>query len=381
MTLQADRVADLAQRAKRLVDEGETPACQVAVGYEGRVEFFEAFGAADRRSRFVTFSVTKALSAGVAWRALDEGVIALDTRVADALASFGANGKDLVEVRHLLTHTSGFPNAPLGPPTWFTREGRLEKMGRWRLDHPPGEQCIYHPTAAHWALAEMLAEITSRDFRDLAAELIGDLGLTSAMLGSASSSADWTDVIDLVETGEPPTPEEMRELTGLAIDLREITNDILLRYNGDEIRSLGVPGGGLIANAADIALLYQQMLHDPGGVWSPEMRALGTATICSGELTDPMFGHLANRTLGLVLAGDDGNAAFRQSFGHRVSPRAFGHAGAGGQIAWADPETGISFCFLRNGLDRHVVRSGRTANGLSSRAATLSQPGFSQPGG
>jgi CubicO group peptidase (beta-lactamase class C family) len=55
-----------------------------------------------------------------------------------------------------------------------------------------------------------------------------------------------------------------------------------------------------------------------------------------------------------------------------VSPRAFGHAGAGGQIAWADPETGISFAYLTNGLDRHVLREGRRGVALSSRAAALS---------
>ena len=51
-----------------------------------------------------------------------------------------------------------------------------------------------------------------------------------------------------------------------------------------------------------------------------------------------MFGRPARRTLGLVLAGDDG--VFR-SFGHCCSAGSFGHAGAGGQIAWADPETGM----------------------------------------
>jgi CubicO group peptidase (beta-lactamase class C family) len=54
-----------------------------------------------------------------------------------------------------------------------------------------------------------------------------------------------------------------------------------------------------------------------------------------------------------------------------VSPRAFGHAGAGGQIAWADPATGLSFCYLTNGLDAHVVRQGRRAHALSSRAGAL----------
>ena len=44
-------------------------------------------------------------------------------------------------------------------------------------------------------------------------------------------------------------------------------------------------------------------------------------------------------------------------------------AGAGGQIAWADPESGISFAYVTNGLDAHVIRQGRRGIALSSYAA------------
>jgi CubicO group peptidase (beta-lactamase class C family) len=40
-----------------------------------------------------------------------------------------------------------------------------------------------------------------------------------------------------------------------------------------------------------------------------------------------------------------------------VSSRSFGAQGVGGQIAWADPATGASFCYLTNGLDADVVAS------------------------
>ena len=69
------------------------------------------------------------------------------------------------------------------------------------------------------------------------------------------------------------------------------------------------------------------------------------------------------------MAGDDGKAAFR-GFGRAVSPRAFGHNGAGGQVAWADPDNGLSFCYLTNGLDANVLRQGRRGTSLSSKAAS-----------
>jgi CubicO group peptidase (beta-lactamase class C family) len=75
----------------------------------------------------------------------------------------------------------------------------------------------------------------------------------------------------------------------------------------------------------------------------------------------------ANRSLGLILAGDDNRAHIR-GLGRTVSPGAFGHPGAGGQLAWADPATGLSFAYLTNGLDQHAVREPRRGTSLSSLA-------------
>ena len=68
------------------------------------------------------------------------------------------------------------------------------------------------------------------------------------------------------------------------------------------------------------------------------------------------------------MAGDDGKSAWR-GMGYTVSPTTFGHNGAGGQIAWADPATGLSFAYLTNGLDRNVLREARRTSGIASRAA------------
>jgi CubicO group peptidase (beta-lactamase class C family) len=83
---------------------------------------------------------------------------------------------------------------------------------------------------------------------------------------------------------------------------------------------------------------------------------------------DPLRGCPANRTLGLVVAGDDGKALLRE-FGKATGPRAFGASGVGGQIAWADPDNGLSFCWLTNGLTPDIVTTFKRSAGLSTRAA------------
>ena len=78
----------------------------------------------------------------------------------------------------------------------------------------------------------------------------------------------------------------------------------------------------------------------------------------------------ANRALSIVVAGDDGQSSMR-GMGHTVSPRAFGHNGAGGQIAYADPANGTSFCWFTNGMDRHLLREWRRAAGIASKAGVV----------
>ena len=122
--------------------------------------------------------------------------------------------------------------------------------------------------------------------------------------------------------------------------------------------------------AATLALFYQALLTgralDGPQVWKPE--TIGMARqVRTGELTDMVFGKLANRGLGIMIAGDR-DRTFR-GFGHTNSEASFGHGGAGGQIAWADPETGISIGYCTNGFDRNAIRQGRRGVGISSRAA------------
>ena len=85
------------------------------------------------------------------------------------------------------------------------------------------------------------------------------------------------------------------------------------------------------------------------------------------KLVDPTLNINTNRALGVVVAGGDGYAAYR-GFGRTCSPRAFGHGGAGGQIAWGDPETGISVGYATNGFV-DAMTMGRRVTAISSLAA------------
>ena len=91
------------------------------------------------------------------------------------------------------------------------------------------------------------------------------------------------------------------------------------------------------------------------------------------RLADGARPHYQHGVAETNLAGEDGLGA-RRGFGHGNSPGTFGHDGAGGQLAWADPETGLSFAYLTNGIDRHLIRQWRRNIGIGSRAAAVGLP-------
>jgi CubicO group peptidase (beta-lactamase class C family) len=365
------KVSELLERARREIDDGLLPSCQLALARDGEVAWTVTLGQSTPDSRYVIFSCTKALTAGAVWLLLGEGAITRDLRVAEVIPEFATNGKDVVTVEQLLTHTSGFPYAPLGAPAWADPDARLEAYAKWRLNWEPGTRFEYHPTSAHWILGELVERVTGTGLGEyLTTRIFDPLGLSAVRLGVPVDQQ--ADVQPLVRTGDPPSSAELEAALGIpdiTLDdlLGEVTPAALMEFNDPITRSTGVPGGGGVSTAADLALYYQALLHNPGGLWDPDVLRVGTSDVLC-NLPDRLRGGASMRTLGLIAAGDDGEAATR-GMGFTVSNQAFGHNGAGGQIAFADPATGLSFVYLTNGLDAHLIREWKRTAGLASRAA------------
>ena len=371
-------VKELVANAASFVADGVLPSLQLAVARQGKVlaaRTFSKDGCADDRTLYTIFSCTKALTASATWLLQQDGRLDVSERVVDAVPEFGTNGKELVTIEHLLTHTSGFPMAPFAPLDWNDRERRLERFRKWRLDWEPGSRFVYHPMTSFWVLAEVIERRAGQDFREFVRErIVRPLGIADLHLGDTAGLEDR--VAPVVHVGERPAPEMLRDL-GIALP-PSVTDDenYFEAYNRADVRAVGAPASGAVATASALALFYQGLLHDLAArdgehrVWRPATiaRALEVRT---GELIDPMIRRRAHRGLGVVIAGDD-DKVYR-GFGSEVSAQAFGHPGAGGQVAWADPATGISFVCLTNGFDRDVIRLGMRGVVLSSLAAQCTE--------
>jgi CubicO group peptidase (beta-lactamase class C family) len=371
------KLAPLLARAEREVRRGHLESMQVAVARRGRIAGLRSLGRvgdapATNETLYVVFSCTKALTSAAAWLLLQEGLLRLDDRVADLIPGFGEQGKERVTIEQLFTHTAGFPNAPLAVRAWTDRQERARRFARWRLEWDPGTRFEYHPTSGMWVLADLVERRSGMALADLVRERIaGPLGIELHLCLPEELNPR---VAEIVHVGEPITPEEAAEVGWPIAPENEVTEEALQAFNRPFMRAAGVPGGGAITTAADLALFYQAILrdlepHEGPRIWEAETVAEAIRPR-TGDLLDPDSGVPANRGLGVAVAGDDGHRTWR-GFGHGGSPRAFGHNGAGGQIAWADPESGISIAYCTNTHDRNFWRESRRTIEIGSLATDL----------
>ena len=320
-------------RVRLEVEQGILPSAQVAVARHGQLVAFETYGEATNDSRYITQSVGRNVVAAAVWKLIGDGVLSVEERVGDVIPEFATNGKEVVTVEHVLTHTAGFPFAPLGYPKMLDRAQRLEVFGRWRLDWPPGSRLQFHLTSAAWIIAELVERKTGLTFADyLRREIVEPLGLRLVL----------------------PLPEDQfHEILAAPVATDRTTDDQEPDPWGPwylanpVVLAAGEPSHSIVGSAADLAMLPQALFHS--GLWD-EAAVADAIRIRRSEAPfgEQIYGGseaIANVGLFCMVAGTiGGNLAPRTG-----SPRTFGHTGAPCQMAFMDPDTGTSFAFLTNG--------------------------------
>ncbi|MFF7640831.1 serine hydrolase [Streptomyces canus] len=351
------RLDVLLRRIRLEVEHGRLPSAQVAVARGGSLVAFETWGEAEPSTRYVLQSVGRSIVAGAVWKLIGDGLLDVGEQVAGIIPEFAPNGKEEVTVEQVLTHTAGFPFAPLGYPKMLDREQRLAAFGRWRLDHPPGSRFQFHLTSAAWLIAEIVERRTGLAFADYLRERIAvPLGLSSLELGvpadrQAGTVAPMT-ATDRTSDQQEPDPWGPWYLSD------------------PRVLAAGEPSHALVATAADVALYFQALEHS--GLWKPEAVAEGIRI----RLTDhphgeQIYGGGSNRPTGMGLfvtvAGPDAGSNLPST----GSPALFGSAGAAYQLGFMDPETGLSFACLSNGYPLAGYDHSRRGTALLTNIANL----------
>ena len=369
--LNSDAVNSLQARIQAEIDDGHSQAAQFAIGLDGEIVAGASFGTAKPESRFVIFSATKTTVAMALLPHLADGSVELTAPLARYLPGFGDNGKGEVTVLQLMTMQGGFPQALIGPDRWASSQGRRQQFAEWVLAWPAGTRTEYHPMAAHWVIAELIETMSGRPYADVINERVAAVAGAAPLLGSAAVDAGGPPVT-IRTAGSVPARDHLLAEFGRddLVPDTTVSPELLLALNDPRAQAAAIPGGGGIARAVDIALIYQSFVNNPGRSHPADWLADATTTIRNGSINHS-DGVPANRTIAGVVSGADGMNDYRW-FPH--TPRAFGHAGAGGQLCWVDVDSGMSFCFLHDTLQLDPSQDMRRCRELNALAIACARP-------
>ena len=300
----------------------------------GRLDFEPGAAPATSDSVFLIASITKPMTfCGVA-KLIERGLVDLDDPVAQFVPEFAANEKCGVLIRHCFTHTSGLPdmlpeNVPLRRAN-APIEDFVASTCRTHLLFPPGTDLRYQSKGV-LMLAEVAERVTGRRFRDfLADEIFGPGGMESTHLGWR---ADF-------------------EGSSVAAKVHDAEATRSWNHNSPYWRDFGAPWGGAHSTAEDITRLLRVMLNRGIAQDGRPVLQPGTVRLMLADHTAALAGLPRRTRLGegyglgwrIQRLGEDG------WYGSAVPAGAFGHAGATGTVAWADPVSGVTFVLLTNGL-------------------------------
>ena len=331
----ADQLAVAAQILQGEIDRGRISAAALLVARGGEVVYDAGFGrirpeddAPDTApdSIFLVASITKPVTAAAVMLLVDRGLICLDDPVSLYIPEFKGRDRERITVRQLLCHTSGMPD--MLPENEALRRAHeplstfVERAITTPLLFEPGTAFSYQSKGILLA-AEIVQRLTAQPLREFEAEQIfAPLGMSQTALGLG------------------PYPLDQLVWCGTTMDESEEARS--WGWNTAYWRDLGAPWGGMHTTTTDIATLLQAMLN--GGEYGG-FRLLSKAGAAAMK-QDQNERLRAPWGVGWALSG---GLAWNY-FGTLVTPATFGHVGATGTIAWADPVRELSCVCLTNNM-------------------------------
>jgi CubicO group peptidase (beta-lactamase class C family) len=304
------------------------------------------------------------VTAVCAHRLAERGLLDLDAPVAGYWPEFAAAGKEAVTVRQLLAHQAGLPSLEPKLPVEaaLVWDPAVEQLAGQAPLWPPGTRHGYHAVTYGWLVGEVIRRVTGRSVgRYLADEVAGPLGLDFWI---GLPEGEEARVARLVPAA-PPSREELSALPAAELDrLRAMTDpgsllqralnptDPPLTFNSSAVHRAELPGANGIGTARSLARLYAATIGDVDGVRLLSAETVAAATVEQSSGADEVLGMETRFGSGFFLPS---------SFSPLMGGRSFGHAGAGGSLAFADPERGVAFGYIMNQMHQGLAGDPRAA--------------------
>ncbi len=231
----APEFAALAETLDRAIAADEECGAAIAIDIDGEsvVDIWGGHADAARTTPWTAdtivnvWSSTKNVTALAGLMLIDRGLIEAHTPVAEVWPEFGANGKQHIEFRHLLTHSSGL-SAWEQPVTiedvldWDRSTSMLAAQAPW---WQPGTATGYHALTYGHLIGEVVRRVSGRTLkRFVAEEIAGPLGADFQLGATPEDDGRIAEIIAPADPfeGIPPmdqwTEQMLRTFTGPAPD-------------------------------------------------------------------------------------------------------------------------------------------------------------------
>jgi CubicO group peptidase (beta-lactamase class C family) len=212
------RFAPVRDALRRQLDSGNELGAGIVVDVDGRivVDVWGGWRDAERtapwsRDTIVNvWSSTKTVTNLAALMLVDRGLLSPHEPVATYWPEFAAAGKDAIEVRHVLSHTSGVSgwDAPFAVEDmydWDAATGRLAAQAPW---WEPGTASGYHAQNQGHLVGELVRRVTGMPLAAFVAREIA--GPLEADFQIGAAQADWARIAPVVPP--PPLPIDLDSL-------------------------------------------------------------------------------------------------------------------------------------------------------------------------
>ncbi|HMF83590.1 MAG TPA: serine hydrolase domain-containing protein [Acidimicrobiia bacterium] len=289
----------------------------------------------DRDDLMLLYSAGKPLTVVALLQLWERGKLGLDDRVADYIDGWVA-GKERCTIRHVLTHTGGFPNSDAGlfdadVPYADVVAHIAASPARWE----PGTDAAYHPSSGWKILGAVVERVDGRPIdRYVREEVVAPLGLTGLRLGIPMDEQPGF--------GERIVPVSWR---GHVLPVVEADGGLQMvpykvdRYHNEPYFVAKVePGGGMRGAARDLGRFYESLLGFGPAVLEPRTVEVMRAVHRFG-IKDRLFRTVIPWGLGVQV-----------QFSGGTGRRAFGHGGMASSRGLADPEFGLVMVVVSNAL-------------------------------
>ncbi|MFD5733136.1 serine hydrolase domain-containing protein [Streptomyces sioyaensis] len=316
------------------------------------------------------YSTSKGMTALCAHLLVDRGELDLDAPVARYWPEFAQAGKRDLPVRWLLSHRAGLiaPRERLSARDAYDWDRVCAALAATEPWWEPGTAQGYHAVTFGYLVGEVVRRITGQSLGTfLRSEITGPLGARVFIGTPAEEHAHCADMVGQLDEarlarqfpGLPEPPFKALSDHPYAVVALALTYVPTGDVNSAAYRSAEIPAGNAHASAHGLATVYGALV---GGtlVRPTTLEAMRRSQSLPGE-RDLTIGALAPEGyehrwgLGYML-NHQGQAG--------PNPRAFGHGGAGGSYAFADPENRLSYAYTMN-------KYGGGTTGLDPRNAGL----------